>query len=383
MKVLVLNAGSSSLKYQVIDMDNEEMIGKGQVERIGAPNTSISQSVNGKKVEAIIDAKDVSEAVGTALEWITDKEHGIISSLAEIGAVGHRVLHSGEDFNDSVLVGEAELAIFKKNKVFGPLHMPANIMGIERIMDIMPGVPNVAVFDTTFHSTMPKHAYMYAINMADYEEFKIRKYGFHGTSHKYVTSECAKMYGSEQSKIITCHLGNGSSLAAVVNGKCVDTTMGLTPLEGLVMGTRSGDLDPAVIGFLAENKGMTAEQVVNYLNKDSGLKGICGYSDCRDITAHYDDADGKAKLAFDMFSYRIKKYIGSYIAAMGGLDAIVMTGGIGENSAFARKLIFEGLESLGIEFDFEKNETKLPDGNKEMHKSSSKVKIYIIPTNEE
>ncbi len=383
MKVLVLNAGSSSLKYQVIDMDNEEMIGKGQVERIGTDGTSIAQSVNGVKRSALIDAKTVSEAVGIALQWITDKEHGIVADLSEIGAVGHRVLHSGEDFNDSVLVGAEELAIFKKNEVFGPLHMPANIAGIECIMETMPSVPNVAVFDTTFHSTMPKHAYMYAINIKDYDTYKIRKYGFHGTSHKYVTGECLKMLGTTKSKIITCHLGNGCSLAAVVDGKCVDTTMGLTPLEGLMMGTRSGDLDPAVIGFLAEQKKMTAQEVVTYLNKNSGLYGICGKSDCRDITEHYNDADGKAKLAFDMFSYRIKKYIGSYIAAMGGVDAIVLTGGIGENSDFARKLIFEGLESMGIEFDFEKNETKLPEGNKEIHKASSKVKIFIIPTNEE
>ncbi len=383
MKVLVLNAGSSSLKYQVINMDNEEMIGKGQIERIGTQGTSITQSVNGVKKSALIDAKTVSDAVEVALQWITNKEYGIVSDLSEIGAVGHRVLHSGEDFTDSVLVGEAELEIFEKNRVFGPLHMPANIAGIRCIMNIMPGVPNVAVFDTTFHSTMPKHAYMYAINMADYEKYKIRKYGFHGTSHKYVTGECLKMLGTTKSKIITCHLGNGCSLAAVVDGKCVDTTMGLTPLEGLMMGTRSGDLDPAVIGFLAECNNMTASEVVTYLNKNSGLTGICGYSDCRDITEHYNDEDGKAKLAFDMFSYRIKKYIGSYVAAMGGVDAIVLTGGIGENSDFARKLIFEGLESMGIEFDFEKNETKLPDGNKEIHKASSKVKIFIIPTNEE
>ncbi len=383
MKVLVLNAGRSSLKYQVINMDNEEMIGKGQIERIGTQGTSITQSVNGVKKTALIDAKTVSDAVEVALQWITNKEYGIVSDLSEIGAVGHRVLHSGEDFTDSVLVGEAELEIFEKNRVFGPLHMPANIAGIRCIMNIMPGVPNVAVFDTTFHSTMPKHAYMYAINMADYEKYKIRKYGFHGTSHKYVTGECLKMLGTTKSKIITCHLGNGCSLAAVVDGKCVDTTMGLTPLEGLMMGTRSGDLDPAVIGFLAECNNMTASEVVTYLNKNSGLTGICGYSDCRDITEHYNDEDGKAKLAFDMFSYRIKKYIGSYVAAMGGVDAIVLTGGIGENSDFARKLIFEGLESMGIEFDFEKNETKLPDGNKEIHKASSKVKIFIIPTNEE
>lgn len=261
--------------------------------------------------------------------------------------------------------------------------MPANLGCIRSCISLMPDKTNVAVFDTEFHSTMPDYAYMYAIKYEDYKQHKIRKYGFHGTSHKYVSGEAVKYLNKENSKIITCHLGNGSSLAAVVNGKCVDTSMGLTPLEGMIMGTRSGDIDAAAVGFLAEQKGMTASEVVTYLNKECGFKGVAGYSDCRDLCDLCEKGDEKAQLAFNMFAYRIRKYIGSYVAAMGGLDCIVFTGGIGENSDYARELIMKGLEVFGVDFDFEKNSTCPRGTRQELHKEGSKVKVVIIPTNEE
>ncbi len=383
MKVLVLNAGSSSLKYQVINMDNEVMLGKGLVERIGTKEACIEQKCNGKVFAKQQPLKDHSEAFTLVMEALTDSESGIISSMDEIGAIGHRVLHGAEDFNTSVLVTPEVLEICHRNEVLGPLHMPANLGCIESCMKLMPNIPNVAVFDTVFHSTMPAKAFMYAIDYNDYKQLKVRKYGFHGTSHKYVAGEAVKYLNKPNSKVVTCHLGNGSSLAAVVDGKCVDTSMGLTPLEGMVMGTRSGDIDAAAVSFLAEQKGMTASEVVQYLNKKCGFMGLCGKSDCRDITALYQAGDERAIVAFDMFAYRIKKYIGSYYAAMGGLDCIVFTGGIGENANFARELIMKGLEVLGVDFDFELNNTAPRGTRVELSKPGSKVKVIVIPTNEE
>lgn len=384
MKVLVINAGSSSLKYQVIDMKNETMICKGLVERIGFDGSNLVHKTEGKS-ELVIrqNLSDHTEALKIVITALTDKEYGAIKNVSEIKAVGHRMLHSGEDFNDSVLIDENVLNICKKNAIFGPLHMPANIACVESCMVVMPSTPMVAVFDTGFHQTMPKHAFMYAIPYEDYVLYKIRKYGFHGTSHKYISGEAVNLLGIPNSRIITCHLGNGSSLAAVKDGKCIDTSMGLTPLEGVIMGTRSGDLDPAVVGFMAESKGISANEVIAILNKKSGFYGMTGTSDFRDLCAKADDGDEKAILTQLMFAYRIKKYIGSYFAALGGLDCIVFSGGIGENSDVARRLIMEGLECMGVDFDFELNKTTPRGKYAILSKPTSKVKVVIIPTNEE
>ena len=388
MKVLVLNAGSSSLKYQVIDMTNEETLGKGIVEKIGTGLPGkLKQQIPGAPEKTITLEQlipDHTEAFSLVMNALTDSEKGVIASMDEIGAIGHRVLHGGEDFTSSVIVDDEVLKICDRNTVLGPLHMPANIGCIRSCMKLMPDKKNVAVFDTVFHSTMPPYAFMYAIKYDDYKKYRVRKYGFHGTSHKYVSGEAVKYLGFPGSKVITCHLGNGSSLAAVVDGKCIDTSMGLTPLEGMVMGTRSGDIDAAAVGFLAEQKGQTASEVVTYLNKECGFQGIAGFSDCRDLTELAKQGNDRAKLAFEMFGYRVRKYIGSYVAAMGGLDAIVLTGGIGENSAYARSSIMKGLEVFGVKFDFDKNESLgSPKGLTEMHLPDSRVKVVIIPTNEE
>lgn len=385
MKILVVNAGSSSLKYQVIDSDTEERLGKGLVDRIGFLGSGIKQEcTDGRKFLLKKDLKNHTEAFSLLMQALLDKDSGIISSMDEIKAIGHRVLHSAEDFSESVLVTPEVLRICKKNAPLGELHMPANISCIESCIEVTPQTPNIAVFDTSFHLTMPERAYMYAIKYEDYEKFQLRKYGFHGTSHRFVSSEAIKYFDNKKDlKIITCHLGNGSSLAAIKDGKCQDTTMGLTPLEGLVMGTRSGDIDPAAVAYLAEKKSMSAKQVVDYLNKECGFIGLCGYSDCRDIVELYKQGDKKAQIALDLFAYRIKKYIGSYYVALQGLDCIVFTGGIGENSRFARKLIMEGLEILGIDFDFEKNDLAEKGKFAELSKPNSKVKVLLIPTNEE
>ncbi|MFA5449799.1 MAG: acetate kinase [Clostridia bacterium] len=383
MKILVVNAGSSSLKYQIIDMTTEKVLGKGQVDRIGSPESNLVQNGNGEKIYIEQFVKDHREAFKLALSAITHPEKGIITNVSEVGAIGHRVVHSGETFTASTRIDEDALIKLNELRVIGPLHMPPTIECIEGCLEYMPNIPNIAVFDTVFHSTMPPHAYMYAIKYEDYEKYKVRKYGFHGTSHKYVATEAIKYLHQPHSKIITCHLGNGSSLAAVVDGKCVDTSMGFTPLEGLIMGSRSGDLDPAVVTFLAEQKKQTAAQITEYLNKYCGFKGIAGVSDFRDLENNCAAGDERACLAIDMFAYRIKKYIGSYFAIMGGLDCIVFTGGIGENASHAREKIMQGLECLGIDFDFDKNSTIGKGNGGELHKPTSKVKVLIIPTNEE
>jgi len=383
MKILVVNAGSSSLKYQLIEMDNESVLAKGVCERIGQDNSVL---VHKGKVEAKIESAMPThkEAIQLVLAALVNKEHGVIDSMDDISAVGHRVLHSGEAFNESVLITDETLATIESLIDLGPLHMPANIMGIKACREVMPNAPMVAVFDTTFHSTMPDYAYMYAIPYEDYKKYKIRKYGFHGTSHLFIAGEANKLLNKKDSKVVICHLGNGASVSAVKDGKCIDTSMGLTPLEGLVMGTRSGDIDPAVVEFIMEKTGMNIHEALNYLNKKSGVLGISGVgSDFRDLCAAYEAGNDRARLAIDMFSYRVKKYIGSYAAALGGLDCVVFTGGIGEHTEIVREKVMSGLEFLGIDFDFELNNHVTRGAITELNKPESKVKVYIIPTNEE
>lgn len=384
MKILIINAGSSSLKYQLIDMDGEKLLLKGICERITMKGGSLTQkTADGKSFTVKSDMPTHKEAIELVLKALVDKEAGAISSVSEIGAVGHRVLHSGEDFKTSVVVDDEVVRICEKNAELGPLHMPGNIACIKSCMEVMPGVPMVAVFDTTFHSTMPPKAYMYGIPYAVYDKYKVRKYGFHGTSHKFVSGEAAKCLGSEKGRIIVCHLGNGSSISAVKDGKCIDTSMGFTPLEGLIMGTRSGDIDPAAVEFMRVKLGKTAEDMVQFLNKECGMLGISELdSDMRVLEKAIDEGNEKAKLAVEAAAYRIKKYIGSFAAALGGVDAIVFTGGIGENSSYMRSLIMEDTEFLGVDFDFEENLVRA-DGIHVLSKPSSRVKVFVLPTNEE
>ncbi len=383
MKILILNAGSSSLKYQLIDMDNENIIAKGLVERIGIEGSNIKQ--NSDKGEFIKTApmKNHVEGINYMLEALTNNETGVVKSMDEIGAVGHRVLHGGEKFSDSVLVDDAVIEAIEENIPLGPLHNPANLMGIRACQEIMPNTPNVAVFDTAFHQTMPKVSFMYGVPYDYYRRFKVRRYGFHGTSHRYVSKRVAEFLGISQQglKVVTCHLGNGSSLAAVKDGKCMDTSMGLTPLEGVLMGTRSGNLDPAVVQFIANNENLDVNEMLDVLNKKSGLLGISEFSsDMRDIDDAADKGDEKAALARNMLAYGIKKYIGSYAAAMGGLDVIVFTAGIGENNCDLRARIMDGLEFLGAKLDPEKNQTR---EEAIISTDDSTVKVVVIPTNEE
>lgn len=384
MKILVINAGSSSLKYQLIDMTDEKVLLKGLCERITATGGQLSQK-NKDGVETVIkqDMPTHKEAMQLVLKAMLDPEKGAIKSVNEISAVGHRVLHSGEDFKNSVVIDDEVIRICEKNAELGPLHMPGNIACIKSCREVMPGVPMVAVFDTTFHSTMPPKAYMYGIPYEVYEQYKIRKYGFHGTSHKFVSEETAKVLGDPNAKMVICHLGNGSSVSAVKDGKCQDTSMGFTPLEGLVMGTRSGDIDPAAVDYLRVKLGLKPEEVVNYLNKKCGMLGISGFSgDMRDCTDAMLEGNERAKLAIEMVAYRVKKYIGSYIAVLGGVDAIVFTGGIGEHSFRTRALIMDNMDYCGAKFDAEKNE-KYSSGVGFINADDSKVKIIVLPTNEE
>ena len=384
MKILVVNAGSSSLKYQLIEMDNESVLAKGVCERIGQQGSVLVHRGKGEEVRIQGAMPTHSEAIKMVLDALVDKNYGVISDMKEIAAVGHRVLHGGVIFKESALVTDETFKQIESNIDLGPLHMPPNIMGIKACRAAMPHAPQVAVFDTTFHATMPDYAYMYAIPYDDYKNFKIRKYGFHGTSHLFVSGEAAKLMGRKDFKLVVCHLGNGASVSAVKDGKCVDTSMGLTPLEGLVMGTRSGDIDPAVIEYLMDKKGMDIHEATNYLNKKSGVLGVSGVSsDFRDLVAAMNDGNDRARLAIDMFSYRVKKYIGSYAAAMGGLDCVAFTGGIGEHTEIVREKVMNGLEFLGIDFDYDKN-NNVPRGEITLlTKPASKVKVYIIPTNEE
>ena len=384
MKILVVNAGSSSLKYQLIDMTDESVVLKGLCERITFEGGVLTQKTfDGKEIVIKQDMPTHKEAMQLVLNAMLDKEKGALNDISEIGAVGHRVLHSAEDFKQSVVIDDEVIKICEKNIDLGPLHMPGNIACIKSCREVMPGVPMVAVFDTTFHSTMPAKAYMYGIPYDVYDKYKVRKYGFHGTSHKFVSQETAKLLGDPNAKMVICHLGNGSSISAVKDGKCQDTSMGFTPLEGLVMGTRSGDIDPAAVDFIRAKLNMTSEEMVNYLNKKCGVLGVSGISsDLRDLEAATAKGDEKALLALEMLAYRVRKYVGSYIAVLGGVDAVVFTGGIGEHSPRIRRLVMENMEYCGAKFDEKKNED-YGSGIGYLNTEDSKVKIIVLPTNEE
>ena len=385
MKILVVNAGSSSLKYQLIDMENESVVLKGVCERITFKGGALTQKTfDGRELVVEKDMPTHKEAMELVLGAMLDKEKGALNNVSEIGAVGHRVLHSGEDFKHSVVIDDEVIRICEKNVDLGPLHMPGNIACIKSCREVMPGVPMVAVFDTTFHSTMPPKAFMYGVPYEVYEQYKVRKYGFHGTSHKFVSQETAKILGTKNCRLIICHLGNGSSVSAVKDGRCVDTSMGFTPLEGLMMGTRSGDIDPAAVDYMRVKLGLKAEEVVGFLNKKCGMLGVSGLSsDCRDLTAAAKEGDERAALALEMVAYRVKKYIGSFAAVLGGADAVVFTGGIGEHSPYIRNLVLQDMEYMGIEYDAAANEAYPHSGIGVLSKPDSKVKALIVPTNEE
>ncbi len=384
MKVLVINCGSSSLKYQLFDMDGEKVLAKGLVERIGIDGSRLKHTKTGSDSVSIeTSIPDHEVAVKLVLDALLDKGHGVLSSLDELSAVGHRVVHAGEKFACSVRLDTAVMDALKECVPLAPLHNPANITGIEAITAALPKVPQVGVFDTAFHQTMPKHAYMYGIPHRYYDEYRVRRYGFHGTSHFFVANRCAEIIGRpiEDLKIITCHLGNGSSISAVKNGKCVDTSMGFTPLAGVLMGTRCGDIDPSIVRFMADKEG-SIEKADAMLNKESGVHGVSGISsDLRDIEDGMDRGDEKAALAFEMLSYGITKYIGAYAAAMGGVDAIVFTAGIGENCSRIRESATASLGFLGVSVDAKKNNFR---GEERIISSDdSKVKVVVVPTNEE
>lgn len=390
MKILVLNSGSSSLKYQLIDSDSEEVLAKGLAERIGGAGGGggIRQdtAANGT-VEIAVEMADHEQAIDDVFKLLTDPKHGAVNSIGEIAAVGHRVVHGGEKFVQSVVVDEAILEEIDRVSVLAPLHNPPNLEGIRACMRLMPGVPQVAVFDTAFHATMPDYAYTYALPYKYYTDYGVRRYGFHGTSHRFVTGKALKLLkdrglDESQVKMVTCHLGNGCSMTAVVGGKVVDTSMGMTPAEGLVMGTRSGDLDPAILLYLARELKATPDEIDDLINKKSGLLGVTGSSsDMRDVQAAADRGEKRAQLALAIFCYRIKKYIGAYAAAMGGLDAVVFTGGIGENCPEVRAKVCEGLEFLGVALDLEKNSTL--KGLADISDQSGSVRVLLVPTNEE
>ena len=380
MKILVINAGSSSLKYQLIDMQGEAVLAKGLAERIGIEGSKLTHQYGDEKYVVEQPMKSHTDAIQLVLDALIDPAHGVITSIDEIGAVGHRVLHGGDKFTASCVIDEPVEKAIEDCIPLGPLHNPANLMGIRACQRVMPDTKQVAVFDTAFHQTMPAKAYLYGIPMEYYKKHAIRRYGFHGTSHRFVSARAVQLTGAK--KLVVCHLGNGSSLSAVVDGKCVDTSMGLTPLEGVLMGTRSGSLDPAVVSTLAVRENMSAEQVVDMLNKKSGLAGLSGRSsDMRDVVAGAKEGDERCKVTREMWAYGIRKYIGAYAAAMGGLDLIAFTAGIGENDAPARAEICEGLEFLGVSIDPKKNDGKRSEG--EISADDSKVKVWVIPTNEE
>ena len=384
MKILVLNCGSSTVKYQLIDMKNENVLAKGNAERIGIKGSFVSYKTANCKEEIKAEFPTHKEAIEMILSLLTDKNKGVIKDLSEISGFGHRIVQGGPYHFDSCLVTKEVLADLRKVIDFAPLHTPAHIMGIEACQKVAKNIPNVVVFDTGFHSRMPEYAYRYAIPKEDYEKYHIRRYGAHGTSHFFVSRECAKVMGKpvKKLKLIVAHIGNGCSMTAIKDGYTVDTSMGLTPLEGLVMGTRSGDLDPAVVGFLAEKKKMTAQEVITYLNKKSGMLGLSGLSsDMRDIENNLDNPD--CKLALDIMAYRMKKYIGAYTAVLNGLDAICFTAGIGENDDIIREKALENLDYLGIVLDKKKNKNFKRGQINELTGKNSKVRIFTIPTNEE
>lgn len=387
MKILVINAGSSSLKYQLIDMETEGVLAKGGCERIGIPGSVLKAKGNGKEKVYNQDMPNHKVAIELVLDALTDSEIGVIRSMEEIGAVGHRIVASGEYFKKTTLVTPEVLkTLEEKTFELAPLHNPSAATAIRACIEVMPNTPMALVFDSSFHATMPEKAYLYGIDYDDYKKYGVRKYGAHGTSHKFVSQEAAKYLGKkpEELKIVTCHLGNGSSITAVDGGKCIDTSMGFTPLAGVLMGTRSGDIDASAVEFLARKKGMTHAEIVTYLNKKCGVAGISGVSsDFRDLIAGAEQGDARCQLALDMFSYQTKRFVGAYAAAMGGLDCIVFTAGIGENTPVVREGVCEGLEFLGVKMDKAKNEGKNDGSIRDISAADSRVKILVIPTNEE
>ena len=384
MKILVLNCGSSSLKYQLINMETEEVLASGKYERIGEDEAFITHKVNGQKIEIKHPAKTHEEAVDFTLKQLINPEYKVIDSLDEISAIGHRLVHGGEKINKSVIITDEVVEVLKECIDLAPLHNPAGIIGIEACKKVMPGKPMVGVFDTAFHQTMPKERYIYPIPYEYYKKYGIRKYGFHGTSHMYVSQRLAEIVGKDISelKIVTCHLGQGSSICAVEGGKSVDTSMGLTPLAGIPMVTRSGDLDPSVVTFLMKKEGWTAEEAENMLNKKSGVQGISGLApDFREIEAASYGDNERAEIAIEKFKYEIASYIAKYAVAMNGVDYIVFTGGVGENQINIRRVICEKLEFMGVKIDVEANNVRGEE--KEISAPDSKVKVYLVPTNEE
>ena len=386
MNVLVINCGSSSLKYQLIDSDTTDVLAKGLVERIGIDGSAITHTPAGKdKVTKTVEIPDHNEAVRLVIEALTDKEHGVISSLDEIGAVGHRVVHGGEKFNKAVIITDEVMKDIEELSSLAPLHNPANLIGIRSCQTNMPSTPQVAVFDTAFHQTMPKKAYLYGLPYEYYEKYKVRRYGFHGTSHDFVSKHAAELVGKDRKdlKIIVCHLGNGASVSAVKNGECIDTSMGLTPLEGLLMGTRSGDMDPAIIEYICKEEGLSVSEMNTVLNKKSGVYGLSNYtsSDFRDLDEAAANGNTYAQDALDTYSYRVAKYIGAYTAAMGGVDIIAFTAGIGENNYGVRRRICNYLEYLGITILDDK--LKIRGEDLIVSTEDSKVTVMIVPTNEE
>ncbi len=386
MKVLVINCGSSSLKFQLIDSETEQWIAKGLCERIGIEGSQITYTpAGGEKEEKVTPMPDHTEAIRLVLEALTNEKTGVVKDLSEIGAVGHRIVHGGEKFAASTIINEEVIQAIEACNDLAPLHNPANLIGIRACQKLMKDTPMVAVFDTAFHQTMPAKAYMYGIPYEYYEKYKIRRYGFHGTSHSYVSKRAAEFLGEdyEKMKIIVCHLGNGASVSAVVNGKCVDTSMGLTPLEGLIMGTRSGDIDPAIMEFLAHKENMSIDEIMNVLNKKSGVYGLSGNisSDFRDLEKAQKEGDKKAELTLQAFAYRVAKYVGAYVAAMNGVDVICFTAGVGENGSTNRENICQYLGYLGIELDKEANGKRGED--MVISTKESKTKVLVIPTNEE
>lgn len=387
MKVLVVNAGSSSLKYQLFNTDSGAVLAKGNCERIGIEGSRLIHKIDGKpdyvKETNLADHADAMKLVVSAL---LDQEVGCLSSIDEIEAIGHRVVHGGPYFAESVLATDEVMEILEKCTSYAPLHTPAAIMGIKGCQAVMPDIPSVLVFDTAFHQTMPKEVYMYGISYDMYEKYGIRRYGAHGTSHRYVGAEMVKLLGgkAEGTKIVTCHIGNGSSITAIKDGKCLDTSMGFTPLDGIMMGTRCGTIDPAIVPFIMEKENLTPAQMDSYMNKKCGFAGISGVgSDSRDVENAIAEGSEQAKLCYGMLSYQIKKYIGAYSASMGGLDAIVFTAGIGEHSVILREMVLENLEYLGVKLDKEKNNFRHSSTPVEISAADSRVKVFMIPTNEE
>lgn len=386
MNILVINCGSSSLKFQLINAESEEVLAKGLCERIGIDGRLTYQPAGGEKEISEKAMPTHTEAIQFVIDALTNEKTGVVKSLSEIGAVGHRIVHGGEKFASSVVITEEVKKAVEECNDLAPLHNPANLIGVEACEKLMPGTPMVAVFDTAFHQTMPEKAYMYGLPYEYYEKYKVRRYGFHGTSHSYVSKKAAEVMGKayDEVKTIVCHLGNGASVSAVLNGKSVDTSMGLTPLEGLVMGTRSGDIDPAIMEFIAQKENLDIEGIMNVLNKKSGVFGLSGgiSSDFRDLTGAMAEGDKKAKIALEVFAYRVAKYIGAYAAAMNGVDDIVFTAGIGENVTYVREQVCSYLGYLGVELDPDANE-KFRGEQGEITKPGCKVRVFVIPTNEE